>query len=284
MGRVLIVANETIGGQPLQDKVAELHEADPNMQVTACVPRTNPRHGNIIYDEAVFQAAQVRIDLARIFLRERMGIDAVGDVGDPDPYTATMDAVREWSPDQIVISTKPMSSSGWLRRDLIERVEDATGLPVHHVIVDIDAEGLPFHETLVVANRTTTSEQLLNRLREMSREDKDHLFIIVVPQEGGTGKDFLAARGRLGQMLDKLRRDGVLAAGLVGDPDPYTATMQGVEFFHVDDILISTLGRERSGWLRADLVERVRRATSCPVEHLVTDTAGTTTGEPEVTA
>jgi len=281
MGRVLIVANETIGGQPLQDKVAELQEADADLHVTVCVPRTNPRHGNLIYDEAVFQAAQVRIDLARIYLRERMGIDAVGDVGDPDAYTATMDAVREWSPDQIVISTKPMSSSGWLHRDLVERVEDATGLPVHHVIVDIDNEGLPFHETLVVANRTTTSDALLNRLREMSREDKDHLFIILVPQEGGAGKDFLAARGRLGQMLDKLRRDGLLVAGLVGDPDPYTATMQGVELFHADDILISTLRSERSGWLRADLIERVRRAVSCPVEHV---TADAPRSEPEVTA
>jgi hypothetical protein len=70
-------------------------------------------------------------------------------------------------------------------------------------------------------------------------------------------------------MLDKLRRDGLLAAGMVGDPDPYTSTMQGMEFFHVSEILISTLGPERSGWLRADLVERVKRAVSVPVEHLV---------------
>jgi hypothetical protein len=181
-----------------------------------------------------------------------------------------MDAIREWHPDEIVVSTKPMSSSGWLRRDLVERIEDASGLPVHHVIVDIEGEGLPFHETLVVANRTTSSDQLLNRLREIAAADEQtHLFVIIVPQEGGGGRDFLAARGRLGQMLDKLRRDGLLAAGMVGDPDPYTSTLQGMEFFHVSDVLISTLGPERSGWLRADLVERVKRAVQVPVEHLV---------------
>jgi len=73
-------------------------------------------------------------------------------------------------------------------------------------------------------------------------------------------------------------------AGLVGDPDPYTSTMQGIQFFHIDDILISTLGGERSGWLRADLVERVRRALNCPVEHLVAEEATTTTPDTEVPA
>jgi hypothetical protein len=269
MSRVLVVANETIGGGPLQDKIRELHDADPELQVIICVPRTDPKHGNIIYDEAVYQAAQVRVDLARVFLREQMGIDALGEVGDPDPYTAAMDAVREWHPDRVVVSTKPMSSSGWLRRDLLERIEEATGIPVEHVVVDVEGEGLPVHVTLVVANRTTSSDELLGRIRELSKEDAPHLFVIVVPQEGGSGKDFMAARGRLGQMLDRLRRDGVLVAGLVGDPDPYTAAMQGIQFFHIDDILISTLGEERSGWMRANLVERVRKATRCPVEHVV---------------
>jgi hypothetical protein len=280
MGRVLVVANETIGGRQLVDHIRELHENDPDLQIVVCVPRTNPKHGNIIYDEAVYQAAQVRVDLARVFLREQMGIDAVGEVGDPDPYTAAMDAVREWHPDAVVVSTKPSTSSGWLKRDLLERIEEATGLPVRHVVSDVEAEGLPFHVTLVVANRTTSSDVLLNHLREQAKADTPHLFVIVVPQEGGSGKDFMAARGRLGQMLDKLRRDGVLAAGLVGDPDPYTATMQGVQFFHIDEIVISTLGEERSGWLRANLVERVKRATNCPVEHVV----GDRTSEPEVPA
>jgi hypothetical protein len=276
MARVLIMANETIGGQPLIDKVKELQADDPELSIVVCVPRTNPRHGNIIYDEATFQAAQVRVDLARVYLREQMGIDAVGEVGDPDPYTAALDAVREWHPSSVVVSTKPLATSGWLRRDLLERIEDASGLPVHHVTVDIEGEGVPFHETLVVANRTTSSDKLLNRLREMNAEgDETHLFIIIVPQQGGGGNDFLAARGRLGQMLDKLRRDGLLVAGMVGDPDPYTSAMQGVQFFHIDDVVISTLGKERSGWLRADLVERVKRAVKCPVEHVTVDPSST---------
>jgi hypothetical protein len=59
--------------------------------VHVCVPRrTSPKHGNVIYDEAVYDAARTAsTSLAR--LREQMGIDALGEVGDPDPYT------RRWT-------------------------------------------------------------------------------------------------------------------------------------------------------------------------------------------
>ena len=49
---------------------------------------------------------------------------------------------------------------------------------------------------------------------------------------------------------------------MIGDPDPYTATMNALQFFRVDDIIISTLPETRSGWLRADLIERVRKASN----------------------
>src|SRR5436189_5636293 len=124
MRKILVVANETIGGQALIDKVLE-RAGSGDAEVIICVPRTQPRHGHVSYDDAVYDAAQIRIDLARGFLRER-GIIAVGEVAAPEPYTATMDAVAEWQPDEIVISTFPVASSGWLRRDLVERITEAT--------------------------------------------------------------------------------------------------------------------------------------------------------------
>src|SRR6185369_5644375 len=97
----------------------------------------------------------------------------------PDPYTAAMDAIREYHPDRVIVSTYPATVSGWLRRDLIERIADASGLPVDHVVTDVDSEGLPFNVTLVVANRTTSSPQLLDRLRALHEDDSSRLFIIV---------------------------------------------------------------------------------------------------------
>jgi ribosomal protein S12 methylthiotransferase accessory factor YcaO len=228
-------------------------------------------HGNVIYDDAVIEAAQVRVDLARSFLREA-GIEAVGEVGDPDPYTAAMDAILEFQPDEVVVSTLPATSSGWLRRDLVERIADASGLPVEHVVVDMAAEGLPFKVTLVVANRTASSDTLLEHLRKRAESDEERrLHIVVIPLEGGGGAAAAQARARKAQLLDRLRSSGMLAAGVTGDPDPYTATMNALQFFRIDDIVISTLPATRSGWLRADLISRVRAASNKPVEHIAVE-------------
>jgi hypothetical protein len=56
---------------------------------------------------------------------------------------------------------------------------------------------------------------------------------------------------------------------MVGDPDPFTAISNALQYFRVDDIVISTFPETKSGWLRTDLIERVRRATGKPVEHVV---------------
>ena len=65
---------------------------------------------------------------------------------------------------------------------------------------------------------------------------------------------------------------------MIGDPDPYTAVMNALELFQVNDIVISTLPKERSGWLRSDLIGRVRHATPAPVEHVVVDAGATVAG------
>jgi hypothetical protein len=268
MKTFLVVGNETLAGAKLFETVKEkVDDAEGDARVVVCVPRNRPKHGNIIYDDFVFDAAKVRIDLARRFMREN-GIQAIGDIGDPDPYTATMDAVAEHNPDEIIVSTYPATISGWLRRDLIERIEDASGLPVTHVVQDMDAEGLPFEVTVVVAARTASGEELLDHLKAKKASDGGRMFIVVVPQEGGEGADAARARARMAQLVDRLLAAGLLAAGMIGDPDPYTATMNVLQFFRVDDIVISTLPATRSGWLRADLIERVRKASHKPVEHV----------------
>jgi hypothetical protein len=236
-----------------------------------CVPQTGPRAGYVVYDDAVFDAAQARVDLAVGFVRSE-GMDAVGEVGDPDPYAATMDAVREYEPDAIIISTLPESRSGWLRRDLIERIRQASGLPVEHVVADIDNDGLSFHITLAVANRTASGDDLLEALKAKAQSEPDkheRLFIVVVPQEGGGGVSAQRARTRLSLVLGRLRDAGLTGAGMIGDPDPYTAIMHALQYFRVDDIVISTFAETKSGWLRADLIQRVRNATGKEVEHVV---------------
>jgi len=265
MAEVLVLANETIGGAALLDAMRERH-AQGDARFHVVVPLTRPKHGNVIYDEAVRDSAQVRVDLALAFMREE-GIDGTGEVGDGDPLNAAMDALHSHRITEIIVSTLPAKSSGWMKRDLIEALEGETGLPVNHVVVDLARDGLPFDVTLVVANQTIAGNELVSRLGQLAGE-RPRRFIIVVPQDDGDGRAVKAARDRLAQLLGSLKDEGVVAAGMIGDPDPYAATMNAVQFFHISDIVISTLPSNRSRWMADKLLDRVMNATNKPVEHV----------------
>src|SRR5919112_3469131 len=122
MPNVLVLANETIGGEKLLDAVRERSARGDDVTFHVVVPQTRPRHGNVIYDDAVRDGAQVRVDLALAFMREE-GIEGTGEVGDGDPLNAAHDAIAEHGIDEIIVSTLPESTSGWLRRDLIDALE-----------------------------------------------------------------------------------------------------------------------------------------------------------------
>ena len=266
MPTVLVLANETIGGEKLLEAVRQRHARGDDVSFHVVVPQQLPRHGNVIYDDVVRDSAQVRVDLALEFMRNE-GITGSGEVGDQDPMNAALDAVREFGIDEIIVSTLPAESSDWLRRDLPERLREETGLPVEHVVVDLAKHGYPFHVTLVVANLTATAPELTQRLRQLG-EEEPRRFIVVVPQDGTDGSAVAAARERLATLLESLEEAGFVAAGMIGDPDPYTATMNAVQFFHISEIVISTLPQDSSRWACDKLVERVRNAVNKPVEHV----------------
>jgi hypothetical protein len=271
MTEILVVANRTLGGEKLLDLAHSRAQSVQDVSFRLVVPQSKPTAGLVIYDEAVRESAQIRVDLA-LTRAAQEGMRASGEVGDPDPFLATMDAIAMRRPDEIIVSTHPATQSGWLRRDLIERIHNASGLPVEHVVTDLDREGLPFGVTLVIASKTSSGEELLERLRAKAAQDeRTRLFIAVVPLQDGSGDAPRQARARLDGMLGKLRSAGLLAAGMTGDPDPYTAAVNALELFRVDDVVISTLPNQRSGWMRANLIERVQHTTSAKVEHVVVD-------------
>jgi hypothetical protein len=261
---VLILANETIAGKALLDRIRERSKEGARFFVV--VPQSRPRHGNVIYDEVVRDSAQVRVDLAVEFIHD-LGAAASGEVGDGDPFNAAMDATRAQPIDEIIVSTLPETASGWLRRDLIERLQEETGVPVEHVVVDLAGEGLPFGVTLVVANLTVAAPELVERLKALAQEGPRR-FIAVVPQSGVQGHRVREARQRLRRLLAGLDDAGIVAAGMIGDPDPYTAVMNAVQYFHISEIVISTLPEGTSQWVADKLVDRVRGATNVPVEHI----------------
>jgi len=266
MPGVLVLANETIGGEKLLDAIRERAGRGDDVRFHVVVPQARPRFGNVVYDDVVRESAQVRVDLALEFM-DNEGISGSGEVGDADPMNAAKDAIAAHGLDEVIISTLPSESSGWLKRDLPERLREETGLPVDHVVVDLVQDGLPFDVTLVLANQTAASPELLDRLKALA-EEGPHRFIVVVPQGSGRGDVVAEARARLRRLLGSLREAGIVAAGMIGDPDPYTAAMNASQYFHISQIVVSTLPAGSSQWMADKLVERIESATNKPVEHI----------------
>jgi DNA-binding LacI/PurR family transcriptional regulator len=264
--RILVVANETVGGSALIDAVRR-HSEGGETSIRVICPQNRPRHGNVIYQDSVTAAAANRLELTLADLREA-GVEARGEIVDPDPFTAIQDALQHESVDLVIISTHPQTRSGWLQRSLVDRVERDIGVEVEHVVVDLEKdvhEG--FTTTLVVANRTAGGDSLLETLKGKAGDGR-HRFILVCPQND-EGRE--AAERRLAQTLERMHEDGLEAIGQTMDPDPFVAVQNALQYYAVDEIVISTLEQTSSGWLRTDLVERVRSATPKPVEHVVAE-------------
>jgi hypothetical protein len=269
MRRVLVVANETVAGKPLIDAVKRRAGSD-GIHVHVISPQNQPKHGYVVYDEHVHDAAQNRLEITLALLHEA-GIEAEGEVMDPDPYSAVMDALGEQDYDEIIVSTHPETRSGWLRQGLVDRVQRAARRPVEHVVVDLDAERDDVKRTLVVANQTVSSQPLLDALKRKAAEEPRR-FIVIAPQAGaGNGEGEDDPHERLARTLGELEDAGLQAVGQVADPDPFTAIQNALQFYAPDDIVICTFPETRSGWLRADLVGRVQASTGKPVEHIVAE-------------
>jgi DNA-binding LacI/PurR family transcriptional regulator len=272
MKRILVVANETVAGKPLIDAVRKRADGG-EVDVHVICPQNQPRHGYVIYDSIVREAAENRLKMTLALLHEA-GIEADGEVMDPDPYAAVMDALGEREYDEIIISTHPETRSGWLREGLVDRVRRAARRPVEHVVVDLDSERDDVKRTLVVANQTVASPALLDLLRRKA-EEEPRRFIVICPQAGENGDagSADAATERLARTLKAMEDAGLEAIGQVVHPDPYTAIQNALQFYAPDDIVISTFPETRSGWLRGDLIGRVETSTGKPVEHVITEEA-----------
>ena len=267
MKRILVVANETVAGKPLID-VVRARTGGNEVDVHVICPQNQPKHGYVIYDSMVREAAENRLRMTLALLHEA-GIEAHGEVMDPDPYAAIMDALGEQEYDEIVISTHPETRSGWLREGLVDRVRRAARRPVEHVVVDLDAERDDVKRTLVVANQTVASGELLDLLRRKA-QDEPRRFIVICPQSGEENGEGTVER--LARTLADLQSAGLDAVGQVVHPDPYIAIQNALQFYPPDGIVISTFPESRSGWLRSDLIGRVQTSTGKPVEHVVSDT------------
>jgi hypothetical protein len=270
---VLVIANETAASSALLGALRDRAAEGGDFQVTVIAPVSEPRHGYVVYQDTRRASAGRRLEKTLGLLRDS-GIPAMGFVVETSPVQAAKDAMEqlEPAPQEIVVSTHPAQRSGWLRRgDVIGEITKAAGgIPVRHIVAGDDDPVELERNVLVVANETVISRELLDRIRERAKQGPAS-FLIVSPQS--TDDPTPDAARRLRRTLTQLRTEGIDAHGQVVHPDPFTAAMEATNDERVDEIIVSTFPSERSGWLRRDLVERLKAETGVPVDHVVSESA-----------
>ena len=129
---VLVIANETVVGDPLLDRIRERAARSPASFLIIC-PQSDP-------SSAEHPEAERRLRRALAVLRAE-GIDAHGQVAHPDPYTAAMQAIHDERIDEVIVSTFAPERSPWMKRNLVQRLHNDSKLPVEHVVLE-EARGL----------------------------------------------------------------------------------------------------------------------------------------------
>lgn len=137
--RILVVANETVGGGTLRDELVR-RASGRRSEVLVVAPALNSviRHWASDEDGARDAARErVRDSVGRL---AAAGLDVRGDIGDSEPLQAIEDALRTFGADEIVISTHPEGRSHWLEQGLVEEARTRFSCPITHVVVDLAAE------------------------------------------------------------------------------------------------------------------------------------------------
>lgn len=138
--RILVVANETVGGETLRNMI-EQRSRGVRAEVLVCTPALNSRLRYWASDEdSARSAAQERLD-ASLSRLHALGIDASGEIGDANPLQAMEDALRTFGADEIIISTHPAGRSNWLEKGVVDHARERFAVPITHVVVDLDREG-----------------------------------------------------------------------------------------------------------------------------------------------
>jgi hypothetical protein len=136
--RILVVANETVGGPELLDVVRERAAGARARVLVVCPALNSPiRHWASDEDDARAKA-QERLDTSLASMRAS-GLTAEGEIGDGDPIQAIEDAIRTFRPDELILSTHPVGRSHWLERGVVEKARERFDIRLTHVVVDLES-------------------------------------------------------------------------------------------------------------------------------------------------
>jgi hypothetical protein len=137
--RILVIANETVGGEALREMIRQKSEGFRESVLVVTPALNSPVRHWTSDEDGARAAAGERLERSLARLHE-LGVDARGEVGDCEPLQALEDYARIFGPDEIIISTHPEGRSHWLERGVVRAARERFQVPITHVVVDLEAE------------------------------------------------------------------------------------------------------------------------------------------------
>jgi hypothetical protein len=127
---------------------------------------------------------------------------------------------------------------------------------------------MAWYSVLAVANVTADSDELLEALRERTKQGRVRVQLVF--PIGDTGPDRAAGEEQLERGMDRIAEAGIEVQGQVVRGDPVEAVHEVWDPATYDEIVVSTLPTGVSKWLRIDVPHRLERLTGARVQHVET--------------
>lgn len=131
---------------------------------------------------------------------------------------------------------------------------------------------------LVVAHQTLSSKELLEAMQAKAAEEASAFHLLVPMLHSGSGMTWTEGQAKalahqhLEEALRRFGDQGLEVTGAVGADNPVDAVdeeLRHVEPDHYAGIIVSTLPKTVSKWLKIDAPSRIERKTTLPVQHVL---------------
>ena len=131
---VLVVADEALSGDELRRKLSQRDGAPLEVDVLAPVFSSRAHYWASDLDTETDDARR-RLEASLTWLATH-GVEARGEVGDPNPLTAIEDELRDFGADEVVIVTRARDRARRVESGMIQRVRAELDVPVSQIVVE----------------------------------------------------------------------------------------------------------------------------------------------------
>ena len=138
-----IVTSDPLGPEPLRElRGSETSNGDGGVDLRVVVPAVEANALQHTFGDIDEPKQEAEARLKRVLEELRAsGVEAAGEVGDPDPIQAAQDALLKAPMDEIVIFEHEQAQAKWFEEGLLEKAEAGLDPPLRIVVLRGDGDG-----------------------------------------------------------------------------------------------------------------------------------------------